>query len=327
MRKYWLLSTAFILLFVSFTGHGQNNLIDPSSWTVGTGDINGFTIYGAGSENERILYDDPYGNTSVVWVAKPEGNGTSDGGVYSPYANIDPAKTYRLSIWIKKTGSQEGTTYFGLNIMDSQGQQVAQEFISNSINSNPYFFPGQDFPELDKWYLLIAYVHPNTYSGNSLAKVYDGETGQELSGLTILDFKFGPGAVRIRNRALLWGDTNVGDKQYYWNPAIYEVNGQEPTIEALLNIDVDNGGSTNVWSTNGNNINFSLGNVGIGTTDPGTWKLAVNGKIRAKEIKVETTWADYVFEDGYNLPSLEEVRRHIQEKGISSIYLLQRMLN
>ncbi|RNL68604.1 hypothetical protein ED312_23170, partial [Sinomicrobium pectinilyticum] len=29
------------------------------------------------------------------------------------------------------------------------------------------------------------------------------------------------------------------------------------------------------------------GNVGIGTTNPGTWKLAVNGNIRAKEIKVE----------------------------------------
>ncbi|RNL66904.1 hypothetical protein ED312_23555, partial [Sinomicrobium pectinilyticum] len=29
------------------------------------------------------------------------------------------------------------------------------------------------------------------------------------------------------------------------------------------------------------------GGVGIGTVDPGTWKLAVNGNIRAKEIKVE----------------------------------------
>ncbi|MGS2738794.1 hypothetical protein [Sinomicrobium sp. M5D2P17] len=57
------------------------------------------------------------------------------------------------------------------------------------------------------------------------------------------------------------------------------------------------------------------GNVGIGTTNPGTWKLAVNGNIRAKEIKVETGWSDFVFEDNYNLPTLEEVEQHIKEKG------------
>ncbi|RNL68055.1 hypothetical protein ED312_23320, partial [Sinomicrobium pectinilyticum] len=44
------------------------------------------------------------------------------------------------------------------------------------------------------------------------------------------------------------------------------------------------------------------GNMGVGTVNPGTWKLAVNGNIRAKEIKVETGWSDFVFEDSYNLP-------------------------
>ena len=57
------------------------------------------------------------------------------------------------------------------------------------------------------------------------------------------------------------------------------------------------------------------GNVGIGTNDPSSYKLAVNGKIRAKEIKVEAGWADYVFKEDYNLPTLEEVEQHIAEKG------------
>ena len=57
------------------------------------------------------------------------------------------------------------------------------------------------------------------------------------------------------------------------------------------------------------------GNVGIGTVDPGAWKLAVNGNIRAKEIKVETGWSDFVFYDDYKLPTLEEVETHIKEKG------------
>lgn len=57
------------------------------------------------------------------------------------------------------------------------------------------------------------------------------------------------------------------------------------------------------------------GNVGIGTTNTNGWKLAVNGKIRAKEINVETGWSDFVFEKDYNLPTLKEVENYINEKG------------
>jgi hypothetical protein len=57
------------------------------------------------------------------------------------------------------------------------------------------------------------------------------------------------------------------------------------------------------------------GNVGIGTETPRE-KLSVNGKIRAKEIKVETAnWPDYVFSNSYHLPTLQETEKHIKEKG------------
>ncbi|MBE99905.1 hypothetical protein [Flavobacterium coralii] len=45
------------------------------------------------------------------------------------------------------------------------------------------------------------------------------------------------------------------------------------------------------------------------------YNLSVNGAIRADRVKVYTTWADYVFEEDYKLPTLEEVERHIEEKG------------
>jgi hypothetical protein len=57
------------------------------------------------------------------------------------------------------------------------------------------------------------------------------------------------------------------------------------------------------------------GNVGIGTLNP-SHKLEVNGTIRAKEVKLEAAnWPDYVFEKGYQLMPLEEVKSHIDQKG------------
>ncbi len=56
------------------------------------------------------------------------------------------------------------------------------------------------------------------------------------------------------------------------------------------------------------------GNVGIGTTNPGTYKLAVEGKIGARSVKVTTaSWADYVFAPTYHLMSLPETEAYIQE--------------
>lgn len=60
------------------------------------------------------------------------------------------------------------------------------------------------------------------------------------------------------------------------------------------------------------------GNVGIGTklaTNPNSYKLAVNGTIGAKAVKVETsssTWADYVFLPTYRLRPLSEVESYIK---------------
>ncbi|MDN5199903.1 hypothetical protein QQ008_00980 [Fulvivirgaceae bacterium BMA10] len=57
----------------------------------------------------------------------------------------------------------------------------------------------------------------------------------------------------------------------------------------------------------------NLGDVAIGTTTTSGYKLSVNGKIRAEEVKVYTGWADFVFEDDYDLKSLEEVEKYIKE--------------
>lgn len=65
----------------------------------------------------------------------------------------------------------------------------------------------------------------------------------------------------------------------------------------------------------GNTI-FRRGNVGIGTLTPSE-KLTVEGKILTEEVtvKLAANWPDYVFADDYDLPTLDDVRAHIEQHG------------
>jgi hypothetical protein len=78
------------------------------------------------------------------------------------------------------------------------------------------------------------------------------------------------------------------------------------------------------WNTGnkGIAINMTSGNVGIGTTAPGSFKLAVEGKIGAREINctMASPWPDYVFEKDYKLPALSELQQYIgQNKHLPEI--------
>ena len=65
--------------------------------------------------------------------------------------------------------------------------------------------------------------------------------------------------------------------------------------------------------------------VGIGTSNP-QYKLDVVGTIRAKEILVETTGADFVFAEDYQLRPLSEVKAFIAEnKHLPEIKSAQEM--
>jgi hypothetical protein len=106
------------------------------------------------------------------------------------------------------------------------------------------------------------------------------------------------------------------------------------------------GGQTNMalvlMSNNTERIRVDInGNVGIGTVTPGSYKLNVWGTIRAHEIVVNTTGADFVFEPTYKLRSLAELEtfiktnkhlpdiapaREMQENGVSAGEMQSKLL-
>lgn len=148
-------------------------------------------------------------------------------------------------------------------------------------------------------------VYNNSPGGTSLFKV--NTNGQVSIGKNTAAMKFdveggirssdGNDNVTLRSinaenlSEIIWGDDLNDRFRFYYN--YWNGTAQDKEVMSLL----------------------PSGNVGIGTTTPDS-KLAVNGNIHAKEVKVDLTgWPDYVFEGNYILPTLKEVEEHIREKG------------
>jgi len=292
MCKKLLFATIFLCAVNNLKAQ---NLVNLSGWVAGSASIEGFREIGHPSENEREWGIGPHGTQVVLWKSKPSGDGGGDGGFDLVGFTIDHQKMYRFSVWLKKTNSHGGTSYMG---------SWGVNYLNGSPNSNPYFWAG-DLPELDKWYLVVGYIHgSNDPSTESFGGIYDGITGQKVLATT--DFKFRTNYSSAMIRAFLNDDTNTADRQYIYGPRIEEVNGNEATIASLLNI-----------KTNQTDAYFS-GKVGVKTKIPGDYDLAVNGKIRSHEIKVESTastWPDYVFKKEYDLKQLDAVEAFIVKNG------------
>ncbi|MGG8496432.1 T9SS type A sorting domain-containing protein [Tenacibaculum sp. TC6] len=211
------------------------NLLAPylPNWNVGNGSVSGFGQNGSTSENSRELGRNHIGEEVILWKATPDNSSNADGGWNTNWVyGINSTISYRYSVWIKKTNSSDGTTYFGFYANEEGSLRL-----DGTYNSNPYFFVG-DLPKLNRWYLLVGYVHKSSHTGTTnTGGIYDGTTGEKVR--TITDYKLKSTVNSLRHRSYLYYDTNTLDRQYFFEPRIDPVNGNEPTIEELLKINND----------------------------------------------------------------------------------------
>lgn len=146
-------------------------------------------------------------------------------------------------------------------------------------------------------------------------------SGSPISSMTILNDKVGIGTENPLAALHLKGssDTRLQLENSDAASNSNKVNFKDALGENYLEV---KGGSSGYFSfkTDANGdasaqmVILNNGSVGIGTESPGsTYKLSVNGKIRTKEIRVETGWSDFVFNKDYKLKSLEEVEKYIKE--------------
>lgn len=179
--------------------------------------------------------------------------------------------------------------------------------------------------------LISRFLFHTTTWGNG-ARFTDADIKQTNNGNNNIPFIAGYKDATINNGSfdfIVW--LKGGGTTYYFtsnvtqNPRIYdgvqnalpyqEINGPAHTFKTSIDTYVNSSGKSNegtIYSL-GNGLNYLNGDLGLGTLDTRGFKLAVNGNIRAKEIKVEAiNWPDYVFEDSYKVGKLEELESYIK---------------
>ncbi len=162
--------------------------------------------------------------------------------------------------------------------------------------------------------LFVLFIQYNQAFGQNAVAVADTRAINELPGdfsrEVKFDFKFRyivgvPGVGNYSTMMTLapWSDAS-GDKNHQLNfndGGVFYRNGYY------------GGNGWGVWRKI--LMEDEAGNVGIGT-DVSNERLSVNGKIRAREIKVEAlNWPDYVFKPDYKRISLQELDKYIKSNG------------
>ncbi|MBU0549284.1 MAG: hypothetical protein KJ838_03060 [Candidatus Omnitrophica bacterium] len=121
------------------------------------------------------------------------------------------------------------------------------------------------------------------------------------------------GVILLFSLSLCFAQEEVVITTYYPSPyGVYKDLKVEGAVgnEGTFEVDPD--------GTAGNSDEFivnSSGNVGIGTTTPGAYRLYVNGNMYVNgDITTDAdTYPDYVFEPGYKLMSIKELKQFVLE--------------
>ncbi len=241
-------------------------LIDYSQWTLGTGTIGDFNKNGSDVENQRIRATDPWGDTTVIWEARPEAGSGADGGWNTDYFPIDNTQTYRVSVWVnRKVLGANGKFYMGSRVHGASNELV--DVVSGSPSTNPYFWIANPASlNEDEWMLVVGHIHANDYVGGKSPESGRYTINAGRIGAASRDYKWLPGSTEAMHRSYLYYSTDVSVRQQWVYPRFDIVDGSEPSIDDLLNgFDTNGGlGANATWDWYTGSCGGTL--VGSGTT-------------------------------------------------------------
>ena len=153
-------------------------------------------------------------------------------------------------------------------------------------------------------------------------------SGYNINGYNNISIGGGSGHGAIGNNNIFIGIGAAEDSNGSGNIYIGVQSGLGSTANNRLLIGNDEDSPAIIWGDLEENLLKFKAKVGVGidfenyptvasSVDVSNYNLFVKGGILTEELRVvlQSTWADYVFESDYKLPSLEEVEKQIKENG------------
>jgi hypothetical protein len=210
------------------------------SWTTGSGSTGMFNQNGSTDENVRVNGTDPWGNSAVVWETRPNGSSADDGGWNTSWFNIDRTKLYRFSVWVKRTSSTTGGTFY-LGMYDNV---VVNKILDDGTEGNPYWSCSNiSWLTQNTWYLVVGHVFPT----NTRTRINHPDTGHYtvsggVAGRGNIDFcnisgdlRWNASATQALHRTYHYYCPDNTSRLQFYDPRVDLCDGSEPSIDDLLN--------------------------------------------------------------------------------------------
>ena len=254
----------------------------------------------------------PFGGQELAITCYPDSSNDGDGGFNSDAIPIDSGSAYMFVTYIKrKTHAASGSAYFGLRGRNAAGSNnyLLTNQVGLAVDNNPYFFSGDVTPAgetsadaLDRWFLHVGYVYPSGsgYDATRKSVCYDLTTGLtgSYSSANEKTYLWTTGTTHAKIRVYHYYNTaGDGNTKYQEiaRPAIYKMDGTEPTIQSLLS-NVSEGGntvidgasittgkirSTNFGASQGSELDLNNGTILLGGSSDPDFKVDTSGAITA----------------------------------------------
>ena len=217
----------------------RRNLLKISQWKLGTSGSQGdFLVYtGSNANNTIIKNPNPWNIDDIIWagLSNSADNSYQTGWRADQTNNIiDPTKTYRFSVWVKRT---DMTSNSGRIIFTTGANQVSK-LGSTDAWSWPYFFDVDKTimsPHENKWLLFVGHVFPHNYGGlmkHTDSGIYDISGNKIYNGGE--DFKWLSTNTKAGHGVFLYGSTIASEKQYFYQPRIELADGHGSTILEMV---------------------------------------------------------------------------------------------
>jgi hypothetical protein len=236
-----------------------NSLINMNNWTVSTGGVTGYNQNGQTNENQRTITTNPWIDSDVIWGSYPNGSDFDDGGWNTDWFNIDNTKLYRFSVWVKRTSSTYGGTFYLGMYANGDG---SRRMDNSAVEGNAYWnCTGTGGLTQDVWYLYVGHVYPwnTSYTGRHPNTGYyfvNNPTKQgDVNGCNIGtgDLKWSTNSTQGIHRTYHYYCADSTTRLQFYDPRVDLVDGKEPSITELVNY------SPARWrNLASNSINFSI---------------------------------------------------------------------